>query len=143
MFQIYSGIISYFLTFVNRFFVCILNIFYVLNTNNTIYLFLEIITKNIMIKNKSRNLDLFGWDGRIRTYECWSQSPEPYRLATPQYKTPLFSQPGNSGSVVRLMQQCCFLEVNMNTLSLFDRSPFGVAEWEGFEPSHGINRLTP
>ena len=26
-----------------------------------------------------------GWDGRIRTDECGSQSPVPYRLATPQY----------------------------------------------------------
>lgn len=27
---------------------------------------------------------MFGWGGRIRTYACWSQNPEPYRLATPQ-----------------------------------------------------------
>ena len=26
-----------------------------------------------------------GWGGRIRTDECGSQSPVPYRLATPQY----------------------------------------------------------
>ena len=28
---------------------------------------------------------MFGWDGRIRTYECQSQSLVPYRLATSQY----------------------------------------------------------
>ena len=26
-----------------------------------------------------------GWGSRIWTYECWSQSPMPYRLAIPQY----------------------------------------------------------
>ena len=26
---------------------------------------------------------LFGWGGRIRTYECGNQNPVPYRLATP------------------------------------------------------------
>ena len=29
---------------------------------------------------------MIGWDSRIRTYECWSQSPVPYRLAISQYK---------------------------------------------------------
>ena len=27
----------------------------------------------------------FGWDGRIRTCECWDQNPVPYRLATSHY----------------------------------------------------------
>ena len=27
----------------------------------------------------------FGWDGRIRTCECWDQNPVPYHLATSQY----------------------------------------------------------
>ena len=30
-----------------------------------------------------------GWDGRIRTDGCGSQSPVPYRLATSQYEYPL------------------------------------------------------
>ena len=40
-------------------------------------------------KNKKlrKNLSFFhGWGDRIRTYACGSQNPEPYRLATPQYK---------------------------------------------------------
>ena len=28
--------------------------------------------------------ELIGWGARIRTWECGSQSPVPYRLATPQ-----------------------------------------------------------
>ena len=28
----------------------------------------------------------FGWGGRIWTLECGNQNPEPYRLATPQWK---------------------------------------------------------
>ena len=31
------------------------------------------------------NPQYIGWGGRIRTYEYRSQSPAPYRLATPQY----------------------------------------------------------
>ena len=27
----------------------------------------------------------YGWDGRIRTCECWDQNPVPYHLATSQY----------------------------------------------------------
>ena len=27
----------------------------------------------------------FGWDGRIRTCECWDQNPVPYHLATSHY----------------------------------------------------------
>ena len=27
-------------------------------------------------------LTMKNWVGRIRTYECWSQSPVPYRLAS-------------------------------------------------------------
>ena len=26
-----------------------------------------------------------GWDGGIRTPECWDQNPVPYHLANPQY----------------------------------------------------------
>jgi hypothetical protein len=29
-----------------------------------------------------------GWGGRDRTFECGSQSPVPYRLATPQFHAP-------------------------------------------------------
>lgn len=28
---------------------------------------------------------LYGWDGGIRTPECWDQNPVPYHLATSQY----------------------------------------------------------
>ena len=28
---------------------------------------------------------ILGWDGRIRTCECWDQNPVPYHLATSQY----------------------------------------------------------
>ena len=33
-------------------------------------------------------MHLLGWDGRIRTYECQSQSLVPYRLATSQNRRP-------------------------------------------------------
>ena len=39
-------------------------------------------TKNSRCKNASA---VFGWGGRIRTYECSSQSAVSYRLTTPQY----------------------------------------------------------
>src|SRR5438552_18621729 len=29
---------------------------------------------------------IYGWGGRIRTYECRIQRPVPYHLATPQYQ---------------------------------------------------------
>jgi hypothetical protein len=31
-------------------------------------------------------LDMIGWGGRDRTYECRNQNPVPYHLATPQLK---------------------------------------------------------
>ena len=37
-------------------------------------------------KSTSRNLSIFGRDGRIRTYECNSQSVVSYRLTTSLYK---------------------------------------------------------
>ena len=35
-------------------------------------------------KSTSEEVLFSGWDGWIRTSECGSQSPVPYRLATPQ-----------------------------------------------------------
>ena len=61
---------------------------------------LELLSKNLFWCQKEESnpqptdydsvalpIELF-WRGcpdRIRTYACWSQSPEPYRLATGQY----------------------------------------------------------
>lgn len=35
---------------------------------------------------RSSSLASLGWGGRIRTFGCGIQSPEPYRLATPQWR---------------------------------------------------------
>ena len=41
-------------------------------------------------KSESQDFRIFGWDGWIRTSECRSQSPVPYRLATPQYNEHIY-----------------------------------------------------
>ncbi len=47
---------------------------------------LKKLTNRTKQKKERKAPFLFGWDGRIRTDECGSQSPVPYRLATPQYQ---------------------------------------------------------
>ena len=54
--------------------------------------------QKVNIKKSGRHmtagpLTMKNWVGRIRTYECWSQSPVPYRLATTQYLSFLTAEP--------------------------------------------------
>ena len=37
-------------------------------------------------------VEVCGWGGRDRTYECWNQNPVPYHLATPQSITSMYSK---------------------------------------------------
>ena len=46
-------------------------------------------------KSENKVLGFFGWAGRIRTDECGSQSPVPYRLATAHYGPEALSCLGN------------------------------------------------
>ena len=39
-----------------------------------------------MEKGNSHTINLYGWGGRVRTFECGIQIPVPYHLATPQTK---------------------------------------------------------
>ena len=49
--------------------------------------------------------DLIGWGARIRTWECGSQSPVPYRLATPQGRPEGASLPTVRRSVREIKQR--------------------------------------
>ena len=80
-----------------------------------------------MLENPSIFCLLFGWGGKIWTYACGSQSPVPYRLATPHLVRPKGFEPPTLA-----LEGRCSIQLSYKHIGAGDGNRTHAASLEGW-----------